>query len=142
MSRSEIGKITLTNQLLNSARILLVEDEFLIAMDVEQLCRESGAADVRVVANRDELGAALLDDFDADAAILDVKISGAWTVDFARLLRDRDIPFIFATGYSDLEALFDDFSGVPVIGKPYTGMEVIEALAAAMSETRQLSKSG
>lgn len=122
----------MTTQPLQAARILLVEDEFLIAMDVEQLCRDHGAQDVRIVANPAELGPALLTELAPDAAILDVKVQGQWTVDFARLLAERNIPFIFATGYSDMDAIFKDFPGVPVIGKPYIGDEFIKVLSATM----------
>lgn len=123
----------MTTQLLHAARVLLVEDEFLIAMDVEQLCRDHGAEDVRVVANHSELQPELLSDGTVHAAILDVKVQGKWTVDFARLLAERRIPFIFATGYSDVESFFKDFPGVPVVGKPYTGSEVMRALSDAMT---------
>lgn len=121
----------LTSQLLHAARVLLVEDESLIAMDVEQLCRDNGAASIRIIAEHAQLGPALLEGI--DAAILDVKLSGNWTVDFARLLLERGIPFIFATGYSDMPALFEEFPGVPVVGKPYAGNEIVEALAAVLA---------
>jgi CheY-like chemotaxis protein len=125
--------IFLTNQLLHAARVLLVEDEFLIAMDVEQLCRDHGAQEVRVVASHTELHPELLAGSRFDVAILDVKVQGKWTMDFARLLVKREIPFIFATGYSDVETFFSDFPGAPVVSKPYTGVEVMEALSAAMA---------
>jgi len=125
--------ICLTNQLLHAARVLLVEDEFLIAMDVEQVCRDHGAQDVRVVASHAELSPKMLAGLTVDVAILDVKVQGKWTMDFARLLVEREIPFIFATGYSDVETFFDDFPGAPVVSKPYTGAEVMEALSAAMA---------
>jgi DNA-binding NarL/FixJ family response regulator len=122
----------LTTQPLQAARILLVEDEFLIAMDVEQLCRDHGARDVRIVSNHAELGPGLLSEPAFDAAILDIKVQGQWTVDFARLLVERNLPFIFATGYSDMEIFFKDFPGVSVVGKPYTGDKFIEALSATI----------
>lgn len=127
----------MTKSSLHAARVLLVEDEFLIAMDVEQLCRDHGAKEVRLVADHANLGPELLADGDVDVAILDVKLSGNWTLDFARLLVDREIPFIFATGYSGIDTLFADFPGVPVVGKPYTGIEVVEALANAIAGKSQ-----
>jgi CheY-like chemotaxis protein len=55
------------------------------------------------------------------AAILDVMLSGNPTVEFARTLVQRGVPFVFATGYADREDLFSEFPGTPVIGKPYLG---------------------
>jgi hypothetical protein len=46
-------------------------------------------------------------------------------------MKTRNIPFIFATGYSDRE-MFGAFPGVPVVGKPYAGMELIAALVSVI----------
>lgn len=123
----------MTKPLLSAKRVLLVEDEFLIAMDVEQICRDHGVNDVRTIHTIDELTVDAVTGLEIDAAILDIKISGESTVGFARSLRDRGIPFIFATGYSDMPALFDEFPGVPVVGKPYAGDQVVEALATVLA---------
>jgi len=40
---------------------------------------------------------------------------------------------VFATGHVDVEGLFDDFPGVAVVGKPFAGGALIEALAAAIA---------
>ena len=128
----------MTTQLLDAARILLVEDEFLIAMDVEQLCRDHGAEKVRIIGNKTELDAFRPDSEEIDAAILDVKIAGNWTVEFARMLQRNGIPFIFATGYSELASIFEEFAGVRVVGKPYAGTEIVEALAATLAEAPSL----
>lgn len=128
----------MTTRLLDAARILLVEDEFLIAMDVEQLCRDHGAETVRIIPNQAELDAFSLVSEEIDAAILDIKISGNWTVEFARMLQRSGIPFIFATGYSEMTSVFEEFPGVRVVGKPYTGTELVEALAAALADAASL----
>lgn len=116
---------------LNGLNILLMEDEALIALDVEQLCRDSGARDVIVVRDLQQFEAADADPF--HAAILDVMLSGNPTVDFARTLLQRGVPFVFATGYADNGDLFSEFPGTPVIGKPYVGAELIRALAGAIA---------
>jgi CheY-like chemotaxis protein len=107
--------------------ILVLEDEYLIAMDVEQLCREHGAKEAVLIR---ELGG--IDDSIAarhfDVAVIDAMLDGHSTLDFARRLRDRKVPFVFATGYDDAAERFADFPGVPVVGKPYSGEELIEAI--------------
>ena len=118
--------------LLDGLRILILEDEVLIAMDVEQLCRESGAEDVLTARTLDE--AATHDEvakFRFDAAILDVMLDGQSTFPFAEVLRKRELPFIFASGYTDLDELLSQFPDVTVVGKPYAGEVLIHALAEA-----------
>lgn len=129
--------MTLTPPLLSGLRLLIVEDEFLIAMDVEQLCRDHGAADAVVVSTAAALAAGTFSPADFDAAILDVMVEGQPTLDFARGLADHGIPFIFATGYSDRQDVFAAFPGVQVVGKPYAGDELVGALAAALDAVRR-----
>lgn len=111
-----------------------MEDEILIAMDVEQLCREHGAADVVLVHKLDEAGAAAPAGGAFDAAVLDVALAGRSTLGFAEKLLGEGVPFVFATGHADVEGLFAAFPEVAVIGKPYGG----HALAGAIERTRPL----
>lgn len=113
-------------------RVLVMEDEILIAMDVEQLCREHGAAEVVLVHALEEAGEEAGGRF--DAAILDVALAGRSTFGFAEILAREGVPFVFATGHADAEGLFDAFPGVAVIGKPYGGGALIEALARAIAQ--------
>ena len=122
--------MTLDDRPLSGLRLLLVEDELLIAMDVEQICRDNGAAEVLLCGNAAELQNAAGWTF--DAAILDVVIDGQSTLDMARDLRERRIPFVFATGYSDgdIHSVLPD---VTVVAKPYAAGDLVEALAAAVA---------
>jgi DNA-binding response OmpR family regulator len=116
--------------LLSGMRILIMEDEPLIAMDVEQLCRDHGAADVIItwhLAGMDTQQSRP----EFDAAILDIMLGGASTLPFARKLREHGIPFVFASGYNDFDEVLAEFPGVAVIEKPYSGNELIEAVAKA-----------
>jgi CheY-like chemotaxis protein len=116
--------------LLAGLRILILEDEYLIAMDVEQLCRDHGAGDVVIAADLsdladEEVGASF------DAAIIDLLLNGNSTLEFASRLRDKQVPFVFASGYSEPAEIQDSFPGVMLVGKPYSGADLIEALAIA-----------
>jgi DNA-binding response OmpR family regulator len=119
-------------------RILLLEDELLIAMDVEQLCRDNGARDVVIVKDLDEIEQDTVA-ANFDAAILDIMVSGISTLSFARRIRAQRLPFIFASGYTDMDEVFQAFPGIPVVDKPYSGGDLMEALAIAIS---RLSGSG
>lgn len=117
----------MASNLLAGLTILVVEDEYLIAMDVEHLCLENGAAAVSIARALDEVeaGAAV------DAAVVDLMLAGHSTLDFAAGLAERGIPFVFASGYADRGDIARRFPGVPVVTKPYAGNDLVEALAAA-----------
>lgn len=112
-------------------RILILEDEPLIAMDVEQLCREEGAADVIIMRSLSETGGAGYVKERFDVAILDLLLGGTSTLDFAGELWRLGLPFVIASGYTDIDEILEAFPGVRVIGKPYAGKELMEAVAAA-----------
>lgn len=114
---------------LEGLRILLLEDEPLIAMDVEQLCRDNGAAEVLCIGNLAELDGP--DVFGFDVAIVDLMLDNVSTLDFARRLDDRNVPFVFASGYSGSEELTAAFPHVALVGKPYSGNDLVTAVAAA-----------
>lgn len=116
--------------LLDGLLVLILEDEFLIALDVEQVCRDHGARDVLIAPTLEEAHA-LLERHVVDAAIVDLMLDGKPTFDFARALRQGGIPFIFASGYSDSGELHSSFPGIAIVSKPYGGDDLIEALAAA-----------
>lgn len=125
---------SLPANLLSGLRILLLEDEYLIAMDVEMTCRENGAADVVVKRGMAELG----DDFaidEFDVAIVDLMLSGTSTMPFARRLSDSGKPFIFASGYVQPAVARAEFPNVPVIGKPYSDSDLVDALAEVTGRT-------
>ena len=113
---------------LSGLRILLLEDEYLIAMDVELLCRENGAAEIITKHSLEELEA--MDGFDGfDVAVVDLRLAGASTLPFAERLREKNVPFIFASGYAD-EQLTAAFPDVPTVSKPYAGNDLVAAIAA------------
>lgn len=116
--------------LLAGLRILILEDEFLIAMDVEQLCRDHGATDVVIARELSEIDEGQLSS-SFDAAVVDLMLGGVSTLDFAGQLRHAGVPFVFASGYSDSEELNVTFPGIRLVAKPYSGDDLVTALAAA-----------
>jgi len=111
-------------------RILILEDEFLIAMDVEQLCRDHGAAEVAIARELTEIDEGQLSS-NFDAAVVDLMLSGVSTLDFAARLHGAGIPFVFASGYSDSDELKLAFPDIRLVAKPYSGEDLVSALAAA-----------
>jgi DNA-binding response OmpR family regulator len=101
---------------LQGKAILLVEDEFLLALQLEELVQSRGAT-VRGPYRRldDAMQAAQRDNF--DFAILDINLSGTMVYPLADHLLARDIPFLFLTGYS-LSNLPERFRTVTRLNKP------------------------
>lgn len=114
---------------LEGLRVLVLEDEYLIAMDMEQICRDHGAAEVIIRGDLDRTGVPDTSAF--DVAILDIMLQGRSTFDFARQLRDVGVPFVFASGYTHNDEIGAEFPDVPLVGKPYAGDDLINALADA-----------
>lgn len=86
---------------LEGQRVLLVEDQFVIAMDCEDMLTTLGAAQVEVCANVSE-ALSLLSETVPDLAILDVNLGGETSEAISHRLRECGAPFIFATGYDDV----------------------------------------
>lgn len=118
-------------------RILLLEDQMLIAMDVESMFADRGFDNITAV---DTMGEALkrIEARPPDIAILDVNLGAETSIPVAQRLLSLSIPFIFATGYGDGGMLPEGLGHVPVVRKPYE----IGALLAAMVETRRQSVPG
>ena len=109
-------------------RVLVLEDEPIIAIALEDLLTECGAAPVTA----SSLAAAeqLIARQPFDAALLDVNVGSTTSYALAATLRERAVPFIFATGYGN--AMHPEgFADVPTITKPYSLADVQSALAKA-----------
>lgn len=126
---SYFKRLHLRSSSLSGIRILVLEDEYLIAMDIEQLCRDHGAEDVSIFHHVPDISDNAAIAF--DIAILDLMLNDESTLPFAESLRSRGIPFVFASGYADDYDRFARFSGVPVISKPYNPEELVGAIAQA-----------
>ena len=114
------------NAILNAKRILIVEDEDMIAMLVEETVLDEGGLVVGPVGDLD--GAlALARSADIDAAVLDVNLAGKPSYAVADVLAGRGIPFLFATGYGD-QSLAAGHETAPVISKPFQLDAMVTAL--------------
>jgi DNA-binding response OmpR family regulator len=106
-------------------RILLVEDEPMIAFALEDMVLELGF-DVVGPAHRLSEALALAADAEVDAAVLDVNLNDVPSFPVADLLRERGIPFLFATGYAEGGVGWN--GKAIVIAKPYGRDQLARAL--------------
>jgi CheY-like chemotaxis protein len=107
-------------------RVLVVEDEPIVAMLVEEYLEDLGC---KVVAVATRLNDALKQarTLDLDAGVLDVNLAGELSYPVAEVLRDRTVPFLFATGYGSAgkpTSMFD----APVLSKPFRMKQLAEIL--------------
>jgi CheY-like chemotaxis protein len=109
-------------------RVLIVEDEMLVAMNIEDMLLEMGH-EVAGIAGRLEPALALARDAAFDAALLDVNLAGDRSFPVADLLIERGIPFLFATGYG-LGGIDDKYRDRPVLQKPFRAAELAAAVEA------------
>ncbi|WP_349628533.1 response regulator [Bradyrhizobium sp. JYMT SZCCT0180] len=110
-------------------RILVVEDEAIIAIMVEEMLIDLGASVVGP-AQSIPIARNLVETESIDAAVLDVNIRSDRIDPIAELLRARRIPFVFATGYgaSASSAKQDEL----ILEKPYTSDRLLGALTIAL----------
>jgi DNA-binding response OmpR family regulator len=111
---------------LASGRILIVEDETMIAMMIEDFLKELGWNMVDW-AGTIERAVAIARDTDIDVALLDVNLRGQDTFGVADILSERRVPFVFATGYG-ADGVAERFRGVPTLTKPFRRDELDRAL--------------
>jgi two-component sensor histidine kinase len=111
---------------LKGARVLIVEDAVLLALELETGLTDAGA---RVIGPAYELEEAMaLLDQPIDAAVLDANLNGHSVIPVAEALAARKVPFVFATGYGEAGGAPSGFDA-PVIRKPYDVTQVAAAVA-------------
>ena len=112
---------------LTDAKILAVDDELLIVLDVEMSVREAGAAVIWSCSTVDEAMKIAAKE-DITAAVLDVRIGPGTPEPVAQQLRERGIPFLFYSGQDLPPAMAARFPLAPMLKKPLRPDGLIEAL--------------
>ena len=111
-------------------RVLVVEDEILVAMLLEDMLADLG---FEVLGPAMRLDAALKMALDEsfDLAVLDVNLANEQSFPVAQLLQERGIPFVFATGYG-LRGLDERFKEVTTLQKPFEPDQLANAISLAL----------
>lgn len=116
---------------LKGARVLIVEDAVLLALELETGLSDAGAVVVGPAYELEEAMALL--DRPIDAAVLDANLNGHSVTPVAEVLFQRKIPFVFATGYGETGGAPGGFDA-PVIRKPYDVTQVAAAVAELLAQ--------
>jgi CheY-like chemotaxis protein len=112
-------------------RILVVEDELMIAMLVEDILLDLGCSIVGPAHALADALALARSEPGIDAALLDVNLGGQSVFAVADALREKGVPAIFSTGYGDA-GLRDVDRGSPVLQKPFRAGDLARALNEAL----------
>lgn len=129
----------MTHPNLIGKRVLVVEDEFLIAMLIEEMLDDAGCVVVGPFARvADALTAARTET--VDVALLDVNVAGEPVFPVAYQLEERGVPFLFVTGYGQIVLPKErpDWEAQP---KPFRAAQLTSHLARKLRGGRQASSS-
>jgi DNA-binding response OmpR family regulator len=116
---------------LSGVRVLIVEDDPLMAMDLEDSLTEAGAAVVGVCRSVEEaMARAAVDDF--AVAVLDFSLGSDTASPVARRLARRGVPFVLYTGKSIRDPSLREWA-CPIVEKPASPRKLVSALRAALA---------
>ena len=109
-------------------RVLLIEDNMIIALDTEEMLRELGVKDVLVSGSVTQALRAIEKE-SPQFAVLDFNLGEESSEPVARELTRRGVPFVLATGYSAKEIKFEELGARSILKKPYDKSDLAKALA-------------
>jgi DNA-binding response OmpR family regulator len=113
------------------AKVLVVEDEPIVALQIEDILREAGFEIVGCVGSLDK-ALAILKNNDCDIAVLDANLRGDSVAPVAIVLQQRGKPFLFVSGYERAH-LPEAFLDAPLLSKPVEPGELIATVRQLLS---------
>jgi CheY-like chemotaxis protein len=120
----------LSKRELSNRKVLVVEDEMMIAMLIEDMLDEFGCKLVGPATNVPR-ALDLISKEQVEVAVLDLNLNGQDTYAIADALQRKNVPFIFATGYGST-GLRKEYGNRPVLQKPFQQKDLEIALAQAL----------
>jgi CheY-like chemotaxis protein len=112
---------------LEGRKVLVVEDESLVAMLLETMLEDMGCKVFGTAARVDEALDMIAGEARPDAALLDVNVAGQTVYPVAEALDRKGVPLVFSTGYGQ-GGLAEGWEGRPTVQKPYTEAMIRDAL--------------
>jgi DNA-binding NtrC family response regulator len=110
---------------LSGMKILVVEDEPLLALASADLLADSGCTVAGPVSSVRQ-GMQLIEQETIDGAMLDINLRGEMVFPLADALAERSIPFVYVTGYGKLLRACNH--GRPVLQKPYSNQQLLKII--------------
>jgi CheY-like chemotaxis protein len=116
---------------LHGRRVLIVEDEMLVAMDLESLLERQGCVVLGPVSSVPR-ALALLAHERVDAALLDLNLNGQPALPVAAALTAKGVPFVLVTGFGEAQPKEPELRDAPRIDKPVDYRALVSALEHLM----------
>ena len=116
--------------------ILIVEDEALVALDIESTLGELGHDTATATTVAEALQ--LLESGRFDLAIVDYHLKDGTADQLGMTLRSRNIPFVLCSGSAGLQEFGEVFQGTPVLAKPFTTDGLVGAISGLPGKTERL----
>ena len=113
--------------------VLIIEDEALIAFNVETCLLDAGAADVTICNSIAAAQSVLDEGIPFDAAIVDLYLRDGNTSHLFQVLAKRVIPVVITTGDADCEGQHDLSTAIEILQKPYTNSKLLSALTKCVA---------
>jgi DNA-binding response OmpR family regulator len=113
---------------LRGRRVLIVEDEMLVAMELESVLKQQGCA-VLGPAPTVARALALLDHERPEAALLDLNLNGEPAIPVAAALSAHGVPFVLVSGFGQTQSQESELQGAPRVDKPVDDAELVRTLA-------------
>jgi CheY-like chemotaxis protein len=120
---------------LTGYRVLVAEDEMLVATMICDIVTELGGAACTIAPSL-ERALAALDENGIGCAILDVNLAGSLTYPVAAALRRRNIPFLYCTAYADAASVFPSIAAAPRLDKPVQKEELRQTLVQVLEAAK------
>jgi len=117
---------------LRNRRILVVEDEFVIATDLQHRLEAIGVVVIGPIGSVERAVATIESEANLDAAIVDMNLGGQMAYPVADALVRRRLPFVFASGYGE-DVLRDRYPNAINCNKPYEFRALMLALDDVLS---------
>src|SRR5476649_920932 len=127
------------NSSFSGRRVLLVEDEMIVAWLLTEMLADLGFTVVGPAVSVNQ-ALAMIDAEAIDMAVLDVNLNGQMSYPIADALAARGVPFVFSTGY-DRDRLPDDYRNFPVLQKPFRRSELLDTLAELLPAKKPIVES-
>ena len=112
-------------------RVLVVEDNIIIALDARSILETLGVRKIDVASNVSKaLG--MLSENSYEFSLLDVNLGDETSDKIADALQEAGIPFAFATGYGEIAPINDRYPNVPIVQKPYDANGLAKAISKVL----------
>lgn len=119
---------------LQGRRVLVIEDELLVAMELDSVLRAQGCTVLGPALTVDR-AAVLIEEGQPEVALVDLNLSGQSALPIAAALNARGVPFLVVSGYSENQSQASELSRAPRLVKPVSHRQLLDALRRVLMDS-------